>query len=286
MFIQDNYNKFYRETKKKIVNTVLNNSNSNKCSTGSNSNSYIDSLSIYKQILKLLNISLQDDPFKFQHMSYKIISVIASRCPYEIDFSMANLPTIITLLLEILIYSEITMMIHIMFFNYYCQDGDITTNYIHNMVKVSQDQKGNFLLLCIDLLIHKGSKLQEYIILIEDEKYAPIRDYLVNNMIHLGTKSNNYLDIFIVDIFNTIDSSIINKETTKITYHNTKHKVLELMETIYDTNKIIMKELMNMIYDNLLKYDKIDIKHSDRSTILQMIDETAAYNTAQLYQHI
>lgn len=312
MFNRQFFNIYYKNTKNSILDTVLNlsryqnnnnNQNSNyQYSNNQNSNNFIETIPLYKQIIKIIKQSIDEDSFNLQYLCFKIIEKIYSEennnreSKLQLNDNLSkkivekginkveDLPSNILFTIDLIIHIEIGLLIHIIFLNYYYQDETLNKKYIRNMIPLIEKDKGNFLLLCIDLLINQGSQLQKYTHLIDEPSYQELKEYLINDPSNLINKANGYLDTFIIDIFESIDESNKSNLNNQERYNKNRKIIMDLVINIFNHNKDIMKEIMEINLNILSKNNNIILVQESKDEIFQLIETVYNYNIINIYQ--
>lgn len=302
MFSNYTFNKFYTDKKNIILNDLLDVSNKKTIDSSYSSNfetvnnNYIKTLPLYKEIQTIIKKSIQKDNFNFQFLCLKIVENIYSKNNITSDNSDDNsdeiindtnlelLPHNIIITIEFIIYLEIGILIHIIFLNYYYQDNKLNKKYIENMISIENHNKGNFLLLCLDLLINQGTKIQQYIYLIDDPQYLKLKQYFINDPSCLHNKMNMYLDNFIIDIFDSIENNELNNSSNNEIFNNHRKIIIDLITNLFNNNKIVLREIMDINFEILSENDLIKLNRDSKENILQIIETIFNFNIMNFNQ--
>jgi hypothetical protein len=112
-----------------------------------------------------------------------------------------------------------------------------------------------------------------------------LKEYLLNDPSQLNSKYNNYLDTFITTIFESIDLSLNKNETNMERYQKNKKIIIDLIANIFNHNKMIIKELLEINLNILGKNDNINVNQNGKLELTQLIETVFIYNINNLYQN-
>lgn len=267
-------NHLYNLHFKKIKNNVLNNvfkKYINLENDSDNNEFYLNTFTENINLVKKIIQSLDNDNLNFSYMSYQIINIFFNHN----ELYIKKLPEMFDVLIELLIYIELIIHIHILILNIYFFDNNILTKYI-NVTFNNEDKTNNYLML-IEILINICNIFEKHYNKLQTNENRIILDYLEENKGSLMNVLNFNLDNTIIQILNNLDNSK-NENSTSL---NNKNVLVNMISNMFNHFK---NNIMNLIeiFIKLFEKKEIFIPDAEKKNIFIIISTVFNYNIVKL----
>ena len=238
-------------------------------------------------LIKLIK-GIKNDNLNFIYMSFKILEIYFNNN----ELSIKNLPPLLELLVESIIFIEIIIYLHILILNIHHYNENIINNFI-NISEINKIDKGNNYLLLMNIIINTCNTYKSLILnndLINNPDYKEIHKYFSENINDITNIINVNLDSATVDLMNLIDN---NDSTTQNRDNTNQNQNTDDMKKI--TNKILITYVSSIfenfnnsivdlikIFNNILAKEDIIIPNDENKNIFVLIATVFNYNKLKL----
>jgi len=258
-----------------------------------NNEFYLNIFSENTNLIKKIIQSLDDDNLDFIYLSYQIINIYFN---YN-ELSIKNLPEMFDVLLEILIFIELIIHIHILLLNIYFFNSDIMSKYI-KLTNINDSHKSNNYLMLIDILMNICGIFESYYNKFQTDQNIIILEYLEDNKEILINILNFNLDNTIIQILELInvEEKEKNEETSNNNDKNKQNVDQKNKQNVDQKNKnILINMISNMfnhyknniinlieIFIKLFEKKEIFIPENEKNNIFIIISTVFNYNIVKL----
>lgn len=228
-------------------------------------------------LIKLIK-GIKNDNLNFIYMSFKILEIYFNNN----ELSIKNLPPLLELLVESIIFIEIIIYLHILILNIHHYNENIINNFI-NISEINKIDKGNNYLLLMNIIINTCNTYKSLILnndLINNPDYKEIHKYFSENISDITNIINVNLDSATVDLINLIDNNQ-NQNTDNI--KDITNKILiTYVSSIFENFNNSIVDLIK-IFNNILAKEDIIIPNDENKNIFVLIATVFNYNKLKLF---
>jgi hypothetical protein len=231
-------------------------------------NLFPENVNLIQNIIRCLD----RDNIDLEFLSFKIMSIFFEHN----EINIKKLPSIFNIFIDIIIFVEIVIHIHILLLNLYFFDNKLLSKMFHIEIfnNINSHNRGNIYLMLIDILINISNLFQnnyQSSELVTDKK---ILNYIKNNKKTVSDILNFNLDSTIEKLFKIIDTGDEvdknNKNIIKITLSNMFH---EFQKKICDFIEIFI---------GILENKQIFIPEEEKKNIFILITTVFNYNIVKI----
>jgi hypothetical protein len=290
------YNLYFKNKKTVLINKIFEKYiNSETENNEFYLNIFLENTNLIKKIIQ----SLDNDNLDITFLSYQIINIYFNHN----ELSIKNLPEMFDVLLEILIFIELIIHIHILLLNIYFFNSEIISKYI-KLTNINDSNKSNNYLMLIDVLINICGIFETYYNKFQNDQNKIIMEYLEDNKGIMINVLNFNLDNTIIQILELIDTE--EKEKYKNEEENTnnnnnndnnndnndnksksdvdqknKNILINMISNMFNHYK---NNIMNLIEIFIKLFEKIEIfiPENEKKNIFIIISTVFNYNIVKL----
>jgi len=263
------YNLYFKNKKTVLINKIFEKYINSETE---NNEFYLNIFSENTNLIKKIIQSLDNDNLDITYLSYQIINIYFNHN----ELSIKNLPEMFDVLLEILIFIELIIHIHILLLNIYFFNSEIISKYI-KLTNINDSNKSNNYLMLIDVLINICGIFETYYNKFQNDQNIIIMEYLEDNKGIMINVLNFNLDNTIIQILNNLDNSK-NENSTSLNNKNVLVNMISNMFNHYKNNIINLIE----IFIKLFEKKEIFIPDAEKKNIFIIISTVFNYNIVKL----
>lgn len=278
------YNLYFKNKKTVLINKIFEKYiNSETENNEFYLNIFLENTNLIKKIIQ----SLDNDNLDITFLSYQIINIYFNHN----ELSIKNLPEMFDVLLEILIFIELIIHIHILLLNIYFFNSEIISKYI-KLTNINDSNKSNNYLMLIDVLINICGIFETYYNKFQNDQNKIIMEYLEDNKGIMINVLNFNLDNTIIQILELIDTEEKEKEKNKENNNNysksksdvdqkNKNILINMISNMFNHYK---NNIMNLIEIFIKLFEKIEIfiPENEKKNIFIIISTVFNYNIVKL----
>lgn len=278
------YNLYFKNKKTVLINKIFEKYINSETE---NNEFYLNIFSENTNLIKKIIQSLDNDNLDITYLSYQIINIYFNHN----ELSIKNLPEMFDVLLEILIFIELIIHIHILLLNIYFFNSEIISKYI-KLTNINDSNKSNNYLMLIDVLINICGIFETYYNKFQNDQNKIIMEYLEDNKGIMINVLNFNLDNTIIQILELIDTEEKEKEKNKENNNNdnksksdvdqkNKNILINMISNMFNHYK---NNIMNLIeiFIKLFEKKEIFIPENEKKNIFIIISTVFNYNIVKL----
>ena len=288
------YNLYFKNKKTVLINKIFEKYINSETE---NNEFYLNIFTENTNLIKKIIQSLDNDNLDFTYLSYQIINIYFN---YN-ELSIKNLPEMFDVLLEILIFIELIIHIHILLLNIYFFNSDIISKYI-KLTNINDSDKSNNYLMLIDTLMNICGIFETYYNKFQSDQNRIIMEYLEDNKGIMINVLNFNLDNTIIQILELIDTEEKEKDLNEEENNdnnknnNNNNNKNKNKQNVDQKNKNILinmisnmfnhykNNIMNLIeiFIKLFEKKEIFIPENEKKNIFIIISTVFNYNIVKL----